>query len=110
MVNGNAEIMIIQGDSYQKNIVVRNANLISIKNIYITCDRFGICQDLDFNDEIGKWVFYLSPEQTAQLQETTTDYDITIEFTDKKIKTVSFEAQFVVFKKKNKITRGEENA
>ena len=103
MVNGNAEIYIIQGDSYQKNVLVKNANLISIKNIYITCDKFGICKDLEYNEQIGKWVFYLSPEQTSQLTETTTDYDITIQFTDGKVKTVSFEAKFIVFKKTNKV-------
>lgn len=109
MVKGNAEIMVIQGDSYEKNVVVKNANLFSIRNIYITCDKLGICQDLQYNDEIGKWVFYLSAEQTAQLREITTDYDITIVFTDTKVKTVSYEALFTVLAKTNKV-RGVANA
>lgn len=97
------QIDIIKGDSLQKNVSLVNVEKDSIDKIYVSSEKLGISQALNYNDTTGKYEFYLSPQETSILKEGLADYDITIKFKDDNIKTVVYQSTINVHPKKNKV-------
>lgn len=103
MVTGNVEIKIIQGDYYQKNVSVKNVDSTLIEGVYFSCDKLNICKKLEYDNDIEKYKFILTPQETSELKPIICDYDITIKFTDDKIKTPSYRGSVVVLPKTNEV-------
>lgn len=103
MVTGSVEIIIIQGDTCQRNISVSGIQAGNIQAVYVSCGTLNICKNLPYDSETGKYNFILTPEETALLTPITTNYDITIEFTDQNVKTASYRGPLIVLPKNNKV-------
>jgi len=105
MIKGNKEILVVQGDSYQKNVIIENVEPINIDAIYISCKDLAINKQLTYNNEEQRYEFFLSADETMNLKSMLTDFDITIYFTDGKVKTISYKAKINVLPKINKVER-----
>lgn len=105
MVQGNKEIVVVQGDTYQKNILVENVDPVNIEAIYVSCRDLGINQQLAYDSQINRYIFVMSAEETAKLQSMVTTFDITVYFLEGKVKTVSYLARINVLPKINKVKR-----
>ena len=103
MITGKVDIQIIQGDTYQKNVLIENVDLSLIEGVYFSCSKLDITQKLEYDNNIERYVFILTADETKDLTPIYTDYDITIKFTDDKIKTVSYRGGFCVLPKTNEI-------
>lgn len=103
MVKGKAEIKIIQGDSYQKNIIIENVDKQYISNVYISCDKLNICKELEYINETNKFRLYITRQETESFEKGLYDYDITIKFVQDVVKTIPYRASFVVLPKINKV-------
>ena len=103
MVTGKVEIQIIQGDSYQKNVLISKVDLALIEGVYFSCSKLNIEKKLDYDRDIERYVFALTSNETKDLPPIYTDYDITVKFNDDKIKTVSYRGSFSVLLKTNKV-------
>ena len=99
----NTDIVIIKGDTCQRNITVKGVDHNIIDTVYFTCSKLNISQELEYDSTIQKFIFYLSPETTATFKHITTDYDITIKFFDDSIKTVVYRGKMIVVDKNNPI-------
>lgn len=104
-IKGNQDIRIIQGDSYQRNVILENATPESIEGIYISCKALSFTKQLVYDDIDDKYVFHLAAEETEQFKPTDTHYDMTIYFVDKNVKTLSYKARFVILPKINVVSR-----
>lgn len=103
MITGKINIEIIQGDTYQKNVLIENVDLSLIEGVYFSCKELNICQKLEYDNDINRFVFLLTANQTKDLNPIYTDYDITIKFNDSKIKTVSYRGSCSILPKINKV-------
>lgn len=105
MVEGSKGIVVVQGDSYQKNLIVEDIDPITIDAIYISSRDLKISKQLVYDGDTHKYVFTLSPQETENLQSMSTTFDITIYFADGNVKTISYKARIEVLPKINKVTR-----
>ena len=103
MIKGKAEIRLICGDSYQKNIIIENVDKSMIEDVYFSCEKLHICQKLEYISETNKFRFFLSREETKVLEKGVYDYDITIKFVNNIVKTIPYRYLFVVLPKINKV-------
>ncbi len=101
MITGKREINIIQGDYYQKNVIIQNVDPSLIDTVNITCKALNVNKDLVYDSENQKYIFYLTPTETANFKVALTSYDLTITFADSKRKTVCYNAMFRVMAKNN---------
>lgn len=103
MVKGKVEINIIQGDNYQKNVLVEDVDLSYIEGVYFSCSRLNICKKLPYDSDIARYVFSLTADETKAFPPIISDYDITIKFTDEKVSTVSYRGRINVLPKINEV-------
>ena len=100
MVKGQKQIKIIQGDSYQLNVSVTNNSYI-IDHITVSSKKLRILKTLVYDSSSNKYMFIMTPEETAVLATGNFDYDLTIFFVDDKVQTVAYRPEFVVLPKTN---------
>lgn len=100
MIKGQKQIKVIQGDSYQLNVSVTNASG-TIDHIVVSSKKLNIKKTLTFDSESNKYIFNLTAEETAEFPVITTDYDLTIFFTDENVQTIAYRAEIVVLPKTN---------
>ena len=100
MIKGQKQIKVIQGDSYQLNVSVTNASG-TINHIVVSSKKLNIKKILTFDSESNKYIFNLTAEETAEFPVITTDYDLTIFFTDENVQTIAYRAEIVVLPKTN---------
>lgn len=100
MIKGQKQIKVIQGDSYQLNVSVTNASG-TIDHIVVSSKKLNIKKTLTFDSENNKYIFKLTAEETANFPVLTTDYDLTIFFTDENVQTIAYKAEIVVLPKTN---------
>lgn len=103
MITGKPDIVVIQGDSYNKNVEIKGIDLANIEGVYISCSQFNVCQKLIYDLMLEKYVFSLSSAVTKEFVPKVANYDLTIKFTDSKIKTLVYKARFVVLAKTNEV-------
>ena len=103
MIKGKAEIRLICGDSYQKNIIIENVDKLMIEAVYFSCEKLGICKELEYIANTNKFKFFLSREETKVLEKGVYDYDITIKFLNDIVKTVPYRASLMIQPKINKV-------
>ncbi len=98
-----SDIVIIQGDTYQKNVIVDGVFLSAIEGVYFSCGKLNLSKKLEFDGSINKFVLILSSEETASLKPVVTDYDITVKFEGNKVQTGVFRGKLIVSEKNNPI-------
>lgn len=105
MVIGNKVIKIIQGDTYQMNIsITDNSEVVrNIASVYVSCKGLDLTQELEYSNELNKYIFALYPEETIRLTPGNYDYDVTILFEDDNVYTTIYRAEFIVLPKVNDI-------
>lgn len=101
----NTDIVMVKGDTCHRNITIKGADPEIISNVYFTCNKLGISQNLEYDQETQKYILHLDANDTINYKQITTDYDITIEFFDESIRTVVYRGKFVVVDKNNPIER-----
>lgn len=103
MIKGKKEIVIIQGDSYQKKVKIINVDNSLIDSVIMSCEKLNINKELTYDSEKQEYVFYLSPEETSAYQENLANYDFTIKFKDDNIKTICYNSMIRVMPKNNAV-------
>ncbi len=111
MISGKKEIVIIQGDTYQKSVQILRCNngtheVISpelIDSVIITSSKLNINKILGYDSQNKKYILNLQSSETALFSPQITTYDITVKFTDQKIKTLCYKGQIRVMEKVNAI-------
>lgn len=100
----DTKIRIIKGDSFEKSFTVDFAKE-NIDKVYFTSRQLSIQKELDFNTETNTWDVNLQSNETTNLREITTTYDITVNFTGEngKVSTVVYEAEIQILPKHNYI-------
>lgn len=96
-----ATIDIIQGDSFMQEIEIEGADIDLIEGVYFSCEKLNLCKKLKLVD--GIFVLEIESNETINFPKVYTTFDLTIRFTDNKIKTVVFCYPFNVHEKKNKV-------
>ncbi len=94
-------IKIIKGDTYSNRISITGVDRNYIDEVYLSCKRLGINKKIEFVDEA--WLFVLSPEETANLKEISTTFDITIKFVGSSIYTGLYRGNVIVLDKYNEV-------
>lgn len=103
MITGKKEINIIQGDSYTKNVIIKNVDHELIETVNITCKALNVDKDLTYDSTTNKYIFNLSPEETSEFKVMLTNYDLTVTLINNRKKTVCYNSVFRVMKKNNVI-------
>jgi len=109
LISGKKEIVIIQGDSYQKSVQILKCNhgeheIIPhelIDKVIITSKSLNINKELAYDDENKKYLLNLTSSETASFKPQITNYDLTVIFTDSKIKTICYNGQVKILEKSN---------
>lgn len=96
-------IELVQGDTLNKNVIVRGVSESDIDSIYFTCHELDIEKQLVYDSNIEKWVLKIEAAETKTYKTITTDYDLTIKFTDDDISTVLYRGIFKVLPKVNEV-------
>ena len=100
MIKGQKQIKVIQGDSYQLNVSIENITS-AIDHVVVSCGKLEIKKTLNFDSETNKYIFSLTPDETAILKTGTYDYDLTVFFADEKVQTIAYRSDIVVLPKTN---------
>lgn len=103
MISKKYTIEIIQGDTIEKNIVISGVNNNDIDKVYLSSSKLQIDKELTYDSENQKWLFKLESNETKNLTITTTDFDITIKFTNDDILTCIYRGLIQVLPKINKV-------
>ncbi len=104
MIYDNVIIKIVQGDTYQKNVTIMGIEQSLIEDVFLSCSKLNLCKKLTYNTEYDKYMFRLEPHETSALKTITTDFDITIKFTNSDTRTVVYRGNLVVLPKINAVT------
>lgn len=97
------DIIIIQGDTYQKNVSIEGVYLDSIEGVYFSCGKLKLSKKLPYDSTIGRFTLILTSEETTALKPIVTDYDITVKFFDSKIRTGLYRGKLIVSEKNNPV-------
>lgn len=103
-------IEIIQGDTLQKNVLISGVSETQISKVYFSCKKIEIEKELTYDSEIERYVLRIESDETKELEPITTDYDLTIKFTDDDVSTVLYRGILKVLPKVNEVgdlTNGE---
>lgn len=102
MCNNTIELEIIQGDSFELYLSIADVDYTDIKDIYFTSAELHI--NTKFELKNGDYILNIPAELTSTLLPViSTDYDITVYFTDNKVKTVKYRGKIKVYEKTNKV-------
>lgn len=104
--NNNLSITIIKGDTCQKNVTIKTGKLRIIDSVYFSSEKLGFSQKLRYDEDIGKYIFYLSPQETSEMNTYYGDFDITIKFSDNDIRTALYRGYIEVLEKTNVVDYG----
>lgn len=97
------DIVIIQGDTYQKNVIIEGVYTDIIEGVYFSCGKLNLTQKLSFNSQFNHFELILSSEQTATLKPVVTDFDITVKLQNDKVTTGLYRGKLIVLDKNNPI-------
>jgi hypothetical protein len=102
IISGTPDIIIIQGDNYQKKIYFTNFDINLVDSVFFSCKVLNLSKKLD---KINTEYFLLSftSEETEKFAPLKGNYDITVVFTDSKTKTVLYNSFIEILPKINTI-------
>lgn len=98
-----SDIVIIQGDTYQKNVLVEGVLLDTIEGVYFSCGKLNISKELTFDENLNAWVLLFTHEETQSFKPIVTDYDITVKLFGNNIKTGLHRGRLQVSEKNNPV-------
>lgn len=98
-----AEIIIIQGDTYQKNVAVNGVMRDQIQAVYFSCAKLNVTKELPFDPTIMKYVLRFTPEETASFKHIVTDFDITVKLAETVVKTGVYRGKLMILEKNNSV-------
>lgn len=99
ITKGNTDLTIIQGDTLSLTIRLENVELTSIDKVYFSCSELNITKAFEQRDDIFE--LNIDCEETCDFKPSVCCYDITILFTNKKVKTIEYRGKISVLKKVN---------
>ncbi len=97
-----SDIVIIQGDTYQKNVSIDGVFLSSIEGVYFSCGKLNLSKKLEWDESINKFVLLLTSEETQSLKPIVTDFDITVKIIGK-VTTGLYRGKLIVAEKNNPV-------
>lgn len=98
-----SDMVIIQGDTYQKNVTIDGVFLSTIEGVYFSCGKLGISKKLSFDESTNRFVLLLKSNETSEFKPIVTDYDITVKFFDDSIRTGLYRGRLIVAEKNNAV-------
>lgn len=98
-----SDIVIIQGDTYQKNLIIEGVMLDAIEAVYFSCGKLNLSQEMPYDENINRFVLLLDSDVTKNLKPIVTDYDITVKFFDDKVRTGLHRGKLIVSEKNNPV-------
>ena len=99
-----SDIVIIQGDTYQKNVLIEGVLLDAIEAVYFSCGKLNLSKQLPFDSSLQRFTLILSHEETQALKPIVTDYDITVKLFGDTIRTGLHRGKLIVLDKNNPVT------
>lgn len=102
LICGNSEIIIIQGDSFQMTVTVEGLSAEVIDSVLFSCEKLNLCKELTITED-GAYLLSFESSETKSWETITATYDLTVRFSDSKIKTVIHNSSFKVIEKTNKV-------
>lgn len=99
-IKGDSEIVIIQGDTYRREINL-DIDRELVKGLYFSCADLNICRECYYEDEA--YILEFQPYETESLDKYTGTYDLTLELLDNSILTLCLNKSLIILSKKNKI-------
>lgn len=100
---GNPKISIVQGDSYTREISFKGIELNLIEKIYFSSCGLNFCKELSKDIYNNVFVLYLSANDTSNFNVGTHDFDLTVQFTNKDVKTIQYKSIISILEKCNKV-------
>jgi len=98
-----SDIVIIQGDTYQKNVLIEGVLLDAIEAVYFSCGKLGITKQLEFDHSLQRFVLKFTHDETTLLKPIVTDYDITVKLFGNNIRTGLHRGKLFVLDKNNPV-------
>ena len=108
VISGNTQISIIQGDSYQKNIVITNVDTELIESVVFSCKTLNLTRELTKSLIGNKYELYFTATETLAFSVFNSNYDLTVKFKDSKIKTIVYNSFIEVLPKNNTLSDEED--
>lgn len=101
-VDGSLDIIIIQGDTYRREITIDGIDNRVIEGVYFSSHELGICKKCDYED--GVYVLYFSPSETENFKAFSGIYDLTVRFNKNDVNTICYNSSIIILPKDNKVT------
>ena len=98
-----SDMVIIQGDTYQKNVSIDGVFLSAIEGVYFSCGKLNLSKKLELDDSTNCFALKFTSEETKQLRPIVTDYDITVVFQNDKVQTGLYRGKLIVAEKNNPV-------
>ena len=99
-----SDIVIIQGDTCQKNVFIEGLeDLSSIDSVYFSCSKLQLERELTYDQDIKAYVLLITADETSKLKPMTTDFDITVKIGSSIIKTGLYRGKLYVLDKNNPV-------
>ena len=98
-----SDIVIIQGDTYEKHVSIDGVFLSAIESVYFSCGKLNITKQLNYDGSINRFVLTLSSDETKTFKPVVTDYDITVKLNGDKVTTGLYRGKLIVAEKNNPI-------
>lgn len=100
---GNPKISIIQGDSYTREISFKGIDIELIDKIYFSSCGLNICKGLNKDIDNKLFVLHLTSNETSNFNVGVFDFDLTVKFTNKDIKTIQYKSIISILEKCNMV-------
>ena len=101
LVQGNDAIQIICGDTYERYVTFDGIDIDSIRDIYFSCKSLNIQKRFIRRD--NEFCLSFSPSETINMKLGSATYDMTILFSDEKVKTIVYNATITILQKVNEV-------
>lgn len=99
-----SDIVIIQGDTCQKNVFIEGLeDLSSINSVYFSCSKLEMERELTYDQDIEAYVLLITSDETSAFKPMVTDFDITVKIGTSVIKTGLYRGKLVILDKNNPV-------
>lgn len=96
------KITIIQGDTYEAQVSFTGIDDFSVfERIIFSCKDFGICKEIEFENELNCYVLKFTPEETKNMKSGSSTFDITVIYKDRNVQTPIYCNDILVKRKVN---------
>ena len=106
-IQGNPKIVIVQGDSYTREIEFEGVTLDFIENVYFTSNKLSLCKTLFKDTENNVFILVIKHEESKNFPIGTFDFDLTVKFMNDNIKTIQYRSIISILEKNNVVICNE---